>query len=64
MKNRFNDWALDNTVCIDFQSEIGYLSDGEYHFKENCDSGDHLHPSKYAYDLMGRLAMRKVYKGE
>ena len=64
LKNQFNDWVLDNTSCIDFQNEIGCIIDGEYHFKENCDSGDHLHPSKYAYDLMGRLAMRKVYKGE
>ena len=64
LKNQFNNWVLDNTLSIDFQNEIGYLKDGEYRFKENCDSGDHLHPSKYAYDLMGRLAMKKVYKGE
>ena len=36
--------------------EIGEFIDGSYHFKDNCDSGDHLHPSKHAYDLMGKLA--------
>ena len=64
LKNNFNKWVLENTSYIDFQSEIGILKDGEYHFRDNCDSGDHLHPSKYAYDLMGRLAMRIVYEGE
>ena len=64
MKNEINNWILDNTSAIDFQNEIGCLIKGEYHFKENCDSGDHLHPSKYAYELMGRLAMKKVFKGE
>ena len=64
MKNEINNWILDYTSVIDFQNEIGCLIKGEYHFKENCDSGDHLHPSKYAYELMGRLAMKKVFKGE
>lgn len=65
MKNEFNEWIVKNTNYIDFQNEIGNIIDGEYHFKENCDSGDHLHPSKHAYDLMGKLAMKIVFnKGE
>lgn len=56
LKNDFNEYikSLDNV--IDFENEIGEFIDGSYHFKDNCDSGDHLHPSKHAYDLMGKLA--------
>lgn len=56
LKNNFNEYikSLDNV--IDFENEIGEFIDGSYHFKDNCDSGDHLHPSKHAYDLMGKLA--------
>ena len=61
MSISFNNWILSNPNSIDFGSEIGDLIDKEYHFKEKCDSGDHLHPSKHAYDLMGRLAADKLY---
>lgn len=57
IKNEFNRWVLSNSNNIDFGSYIGDLVEGEYHFKDKCDSGDHLHPSKHAYDLMGRLAV-------
>ena len=62
LKNSYNDWILNNTNYVDFGSEIGDFIDGSWHFKEKCDSGDHLHPSKYAYDLMGKLAAKKLYK--
>jgi hypothetical protein len=61
LKNELNNWILTNQNCVDFGKEIGTLIDKEYHFKDKCDSGDHLHPSKYAYDLMGRLAFEKLY---
>jgi lysophospholipase L1-like esterase len=61
IKNEFNDWILNNTNVIDFNDEIGNLIDGKYYFKDECDSGDHLHPSKYAYKLMGELAVKKIY---
>lgn len=61
LKNEFNSWILNNTSAIDFNKEIGYNINNEYHFKENCDSGDHLHPSKYAYKLMGELAAKKIF---
>ena len=56
LKNEFNEYikSLDNV--IDFGNEIGEFIDNSYHFKDLCDSGDHLHPSKHAYDLMGKLA--------
>ena len=61
LKNEFNSWILNNTSAIDFNNEIGDNVNNEYHFKENCDSGDHLHPSKYAYKLMGELAAKKLF---
>ena len=41
--------------------EIGILINDAYHFNAGCDSGDHLHPSKYAYELMGKLAAKVMY---
>ena len=62
IKNEFNNWIVTNLNYIDFGNEIGNLINDEYHFKDKCDSGDHLHPSKYAYDLMGKLAAKTIYK--
>jgi lysophospholipase L1-like esterase len=62
LKNEFNKWIISNPNHIDFGLEIGDLINNEYHFKDKCDSGDHLHPSKYAYDLMGKLAAITIYK--
>ena len=61
IKNEFNDWIMNNTNYIDFNDEVGINIMNEYHFKDGCDSGDHLHPSKYAYELMGKLAAKKIY---
>lgn len=61
LKNQFNEWIL-TLNCIDFNNEIGELINNEYHFKDKCDSGDHLHPSKYAYSLMGKLAANITVK--
>ena len=61
IKNEFNKWILSNTDSIDFEKEIGDFINNAYRFKEFCDSGDHLHPSKHAYDLMGKLAARKIF---
>ena len=60
-KNEFNEWILKNNDAIDFSNEIGDNINNELHFRENCDSGDHLHPSKYAYKLMGELAVKKIF---
>ena len=59
VKNEFNNWIKKNN-CIDFEGEIGSLVGDSYRFNDLCDSGDHLHPSKHAYDLMGRLAAKIV----
>ena len=60
LKNEFNSRIRSNYLCIDFENEIGQNIEGIWKFKDDCDSGDHLHPSKYAYKLMGRLASKKV----
>ena len=59
VKNEFNNWIKKNN-CIDFEGEIGSRVGDSYRFNDLCDSGDHLHPSKHAYDLMGRLAAKIV----
>lgn len=61
LKNEFNNWILSNPNVIDFNMEVGEFIDNSYRFKDGCDSGDHLHPSKYAYELMGKLAARKIF---
>lgn len=60
LKNDFNTELRNNYDVIDFEKEVGMIDDGIWKFKENCDSGDHLHPSKYAYKLMGILAANKI----
>ena len=60
LKNEFNDLIKEKFNYIDFQSEIGFNDNGIWKFKDNCDSGDHLHPSKYAYKLMGELASKYI----
>lgn len=63
LKNEINEWIL-NQRHIDFAKEIGIEKDETIHFKENCDSGDHLHPSKYAYECMGKLAYQVLMKDD
>jgi len=60
LKNDFNDLLMKNYDYIDFEKEIGLLDNNIWKFKDNCDSGDHLHPSKFAYKLMGELAAKKI----
>ena len=60
LKNSFNAKLRNDYPLIDFEAEIGYEKNGVWHFKEGCDSGDHLHPSKQAYKLMGILAANKI----
>lgn len=60
IKNVFNNFIVNYPDSIDFQNEIGYIDNNVWKFKDGCDSGDHLHPSKYAYSLMGKLACKKL----
>lgn len=61
VKNEVNEWISKTPNFIDFEKEIGEKVDGVWHFKDGMDSGDHLHPSKKAYELMGKLAAKSLY---
>ncbi|MDE7161921.1 MAG: hypothetical protein K2N65_04085, partial [Anaeroplasmataceae bacterium] len=63
LKNEVNAW-IRCQQHIDFENEIGDVFSSEIRFKDGCDSGDHLHPSKYAYSCMGRLAARVLLKNK
>ena len=60
LKNDFNNSLRNNYNYIDFEKEVGKYIDNVWKFKDGCDSGDHLHPSKNAYKLMGQLAAKKI----
>ena len=60
LKNEFNEELRKNYNVIDFEREIGDFKDGIWYFKDGCDSGDHLHPSKSAYKMMGILASKSI----
>ncbi len=62
LKNKFNDDLRNKYNYIDFEEEIGYLDNDIWKFKDGCDSGDHLHPSKKAYEMMGKLAALKIIR--
>ncbi|MCR4898342.1 MAG: hypothetical protein K5892_03855 [Acholeplasmatales bacterium] len=64
LKNEFNELLLNKYDSIDFQNEIGIKKDNIWYFKDGCDSGDHLHPSKKAYKLMGEHAANYIIKKE
>ncbi len=64
LKNDFNNELRLKYNYIDFEKEIGYEDNGIWYFKDGCDSGDHLHPSKMAYKMMGDIAANKIILDE
>jgi lysophospholipase L1-like esterase len=66
MKNQFNLWqrTYDGVYgCIDFDKVLR-ADDNPTAFKQGYDSGDHLHPSEKAYEVMADLAYKVVIKEE
>jgi len=64
LKNGFNGWlrSLDNIAgLIDFDRELRDKKNTAA-FAEGMDSGDHLHPSEKAYEIMARLAFKATKK--
>lgn len=61
LKNQVNDWIKKQENLIDFEGYISNQKEGIWYFNEGMDSKDHLHPSKQAYDLMGKLASEVCY---
>ena len=54
LKNEVNHWIRERKN-VDFEAELASYRDYHYEFKQGYDSGDHLHPSKEAYQRMGKL---------
>lgn len=52
LKNEVNSW-IRMQPHIDFEAIVGCKIEDAVQFKESYDSGDHLHPSKKAYQAMG-----------
>ncbi len=61
LKNEFNYYLKSNYKYIDFNLEVGIFDNNIWKFKDGYDSGDHLHPSKLAYKMMGNLAANKIF---
>lgn len=64
LKNSFNEWVRSGGCadeCIDFEKAL--KSDlNPAAFAEGYDSGDHLHPSEKAYEVMAELAFGGINK--
>ncbi|MCQ2613180.1 MAG: GDSL-type esterase/lipase family protein [Treponemataceae bacterium] len=64
LKNGFNDFLRANPDadgCIDF-AEAVEKPDNPKAFAADCDSGDHLHPSRIGYERMAEAALSVVRK--
>lgn len=64
LKNKFNDYLKNNTNangCIDFAKAVED-SENPKAFAKDCDSGDHLHPSKTGYEHMAQAAFNTIIK--
>lgn len=59
MKNEYNEWIRNNTDVIDFDKAV--RDEGRPSaFADGMDSGDHLHPSEKAYEVMAKIAYEKL----
>lgn len=62
LRCEFNEWLRTTTEadgCIDFDKAVGNPTDRSS-FAEGCDSGDHLHPSAYAYKKMAEAVPSEI----
>ena len=59
LKNEVNHWIRERKN-VDFEAELASYRDYHYEFKQGYDSGDHLHPSKEAYQRMGKLMAQRI----
>lgn len=62
LKNQFNEYIISFPNHINFNQVLSDLKNQTFTFKEGFDSGDHLHPSKLAYQEMGKFVSRKIIK--
>lgn len=62
LKNQFNDYLRTNPQAdgvIDFEKAIRNPENPKA-FGSGCDSGDHLHPSSYGYEMMAEAALKYI----
>ncbi len=62
MRQQFNEWLRTSSVfdgCIDFDAAVRGTANSKA-FAEGYDSGDHLHPSERAYEVMAQVAYKKI----
>jgi len=65
MKNEFNNYIRRCSAAdgiIDFDRAVRD-TDNNKAFALGCDSGDHLHPSAYGYEVMAQAALEYICKG-
>ncbi len=64
MRQQFNEWLRTSPLfdgCIDFDAAVRSTTQPNA-FAEGNDSGDHLHPSDRAYELMAQAAAHKLIR--
>ena len=64
MRQEFNEWLRTSPVfdgCVDFDAAVCSVTNPKA-FADGFDSGDHLHPSDRAYEVMAQAAAHKLIR--
>ena len=64
MRQEFNQWLRTSPIfdgCIDFDAAVRSVTNTKA-FADGFDSGDHLHPSERAYEVMAQTAAHKLIR--
>lgn len=64
MRQQFNEWLRTSPLfcgCIDFDAAVRSVTNPKA-FADGFDSGDHLHPSEKAYEVMAQTAAHKLIR--
>ena len=64
MRQAFNEWLRSSSIfdgCIDFDAVVRSVTNPKS-FANGMDSGDHLHPSEHAYQMMAQAAAHKLIR--
>ena len=64
MRQQFNEWLRTSPLfdgCVDFDAAVRSVTNPKA-FADGFDSGDHLHPSDRAYEVMAQTAIHKLIR--
>ena len=64
MRQQFNEWLRTSPIfdgCVDFDAAVRSTTNPKA-FADGFDSGDHLHPSERAYEVMAQAAVHKLIR--